>query len=123
MRPLPIGASGEMTITVTAEMVVPALKVYSTPSMVGHMEGVCAQIMAPYYEIGETSVGYRVDIRHMAPTSVGMKVVLKGRVTEMDGRRVVFAVEAYNESGAKIGEGIHERRVIDPRRFRERANA
>ncbi len=53
----------------------------------------------------------------MAPTPIGQKVTVKGRVKDQDGRKVVFEVEAYNEAGTKIGEGIHERRVIDLTRF------
>ncbi len=66
---------------------------------------------------GETSVGFRVDIKHMAPTPIGMDVTVKGKVKEVDGRKVVFEVEAYNAGGAKIGEGMHERRVIEMSRF------
>jgi predicted thioesterase len=58
-----------------------------------------------------------VDVRHIAPTPIGMQVTVKGKVKEVDGRKVVFDVEAYNQSGIKIGEGLHERRVIDMSRF------
>ena len=62
-------------------------------------------------------MGYKVSVKHMAPTPIGMKVTIKGRVKEQDERKIVFEVEAYNETGAKIGEGEHERRVIDMSRF------
>jgi fluoroacetyl-CoA thioesterase len=119
MREVPIGASDEMTITTTPEMGVPHLPVpmYSTPAMVGHFEGLCLQLLQRHLDAGETSVGYRVDVRHMAPTPIGMQVTLKGRVREVDGRKVVFDVEAFNQGGTKIGEGLHERRVIDMSRF------
>ena len=119
MKDIPLGASDEMTITTTPEMGVAHLPVpmYSTPAMVAHFEGVCLQLLQKHLDAGETSVGYRVDIRHMAPTTIGMDVTVKGKVKEVDGRKVVFEVEAQNQSGAKIGEGIHERRVIDMSRF------
>jgi fluoroacetyl-CoA thioesterase len=119
MREIPIGASDEMTITTTPEMGVPHLPVpmYSTPAMVGHFEGLCLQLLQRHLDAGETSVGYRVDVRHMAPTPIGMQVTLKGRVREVDGRKVVFDVEAFSQGGTKIGEGLHERRVIDMSRF------
>jgi fluoroacetyl-CoA thioesterase len=85
--------------------------------MVAHFEGLCLQLLQKHLDSGETSVGYRVDIKHMAPTPIGMDVTVKGKVAEVDGRKVVFEVEAYNASGAKIGEGFHERRVIDMARF------
>ena len=119
MQDIPIGASGEMTITTTKEMGVAHLPVpmYSTPAMVAHIEGVCLQTLQKHLDAGETSVGYRVDVKHMAPTPIGMDVTVKGKVKEVDGRKVVFEVEAYNGTGAKIGEGTHERRVIDMSRF------
>jgi predicted thioesterase len=90
---------------------------YSTPAMVSHFEGLCLKMLLRFLDPGENSVGYRVDVRHMAPTPIGMKVTVKGKVKEVDGRKCVFEVEAYNETGTKIGEGIHERRVIDMSRF------
>ena len=123
MKQIPIGTSDEMTITTTREMGVAHLPIpmYSTPTMVGHFEQLCLTMLIPFLEPGENSVGYRVDVKHVAPTPIGMKVTVKGRVKEVDGRKVVFEVEASNETGAKIGEGIHERRIIDMSRFAGRA--
>ena len=119
MKEIPAGTSDEMVIETTPEMGVKHLPVpmYSTPAMVGHFEGLCLKMMIPFLEAGESSVGYRVDVKHTAPTPIGMKVTVKGRVRETDSRKVVFDVEAYNETGAKIGEGMHERRAIDMSRF------
>ncbi len=119
MKEIPIGTSDQMTIGTTPEMGVAHLPVpmYSTPAMVGHFEQLCLRMLIPFLDAGENSVGYRVDVKHVAPTPIGMKVTVKGRVRDVDGRKVVFEVEAYNESGAKIGEGIHERRIIDMSRF------
>ncbi len=119
MKPIPTGTSDESTFATTKEMGVAHLPVpmYSTPAMVGHFEQLCLKMLIPFQEPGESSVGYHVDVKHVAPTPIGMKVTVKGRVREVDGRKVVFEVEAYNESGVKIGEGIHERRVIDMSRF------
>jgi predicted thioesterase len=119
MKDIPPGTSDEMVIETTPEMGVKHLPIpmYSTPAMVGHFEGLCLKILIPYQDAGESSVGYKVDIKHMAPTSIGQKVTIKGRVKEAEGRKVVFEVEAYNEGGTKIGEGTHERRVIDMSRF------
>ena len=119
MKDLPLGISNEMTIKTTPEMGVAHLPVpmYSTPAMVAHFEGLCLQLLQKHLDSGETSVGFRVDIKHMAPTPIGMEVTVKGKVKEVDGRKVLFEVEAYNGTGAKIGEGFHERRVIDMSRF------
>jgi predicted thioesterase len=75
--------------------------------------------MGRYVDAGEQSVGYRVDIKHLAPTIVGKKVTSKVRLREVNGRRYVFDVEVYNEDGVKIGEGLHERALIDNSRFTE----
>ncbi len=121
MKEIPGGASDEMTITTTSEMGIshlgPGASFYSTPAMVGHFEGLCLRMLLPYLEPGENSVGYRVDVKHLAPTPIGQKVTIRAKVKEVDGRRCVFEVEAYNEAGVKIGEGSHERRVIDISRF------
>lgn len=119
MKPIPEGTSDEMVIETTPEMGVKHLPVpmYSTPSMVGHIEGLCLKMMIPFLAPGESSVGYKVEVKHSAPTPIGMKVTVKSKVKESDERRAVFEVEVYNETGAKIGEGKHERRAIDMTRF------
>ena len=119
MKDLPIGARDERTIDTTPDMGGPhtPIPMYTTPAMVGHFEGLCLKLLQQHLGGAETSLGYRVDIRHMAPTPIGMQVTVKGKVKEVDGRKVVFEVEAYNQTGAKIGEGVHERRVIDMSRF------
>ena len=119
MKEIPSGTSDETTIEVTKDMAVPHLPIpmYSTPTMVGHCESLCLQMLIPFHDAGETSVGYRVDVTHMAPTPVGQTVTIKASVRESDGRKVIFDVEAFNQGGTKIGEGMHERRVIDMARF------
>jgi predicted thioesterase len=121
MKEIPVGQSNEMTITTTPEMGIrhlgPAASLYSTPAMVEHIEGTALQSLLPFLEPGEQSVGVRINVAHMAPTPIGMKVTIKTTLQEVDGRRCVFAVEAHNEGGVKIGEGTHERRIIDVSRF------
>jgi len=119
MKPIPEDVSDEMVIETTPDMGVKhlPLPMYSTPAMVGHIEGLCLKMMIPYLGPGENSVGYKVEVKHTAPTPIGMKVTIKAKVKESDERKAVFEVEAYNETGAKIGEGKHERRAIDMSRF------
>lgn len=119
MKPIPAGTSDEIVVETTPDMGVKHLPVpmYSTPAMVQHFEGLCLKMLVPFQDPGESSVGYHVDVKHLAPTPIGMKVTIKARVKETDGRKVKFEVEAYNQTGAKIGEGEHERRVIDMSRF------
>lgn len=119
MNPIPEGLSDEMVIETTPEMGVKHLPIpmYSTPTMVGHIEGLCLKMLIPYHTAGESSVGYIVNVKHMAPTPIGMKVTVKAKVAEATERKAVFDVEVFNETGAKIGEGQHERRAIDMTRF------
>src|SRR3990172_1788747 len=91
-----------------------AKPVFSTPSMIGFMERCSVQLIQPYLEEGETSVGYRVNITHIAGTAIGQKVRMKSTVKAINGRRIIFAVEAFNEK-EKIGEGEHERVIIKPK--------
>jgi fluoroacetyl-CoA thioesterase len=119
MKPIPEDTSDELVIETTPEMGVKHLPIpmYSTPTMVGHFEQLCLKVMIPFLEPGENSVGYRVDIKHTAPTTIGQKVTIKAKAIESTERKAVFEVEAYNDTGTKIGEGIHERRAIDMSRF------
>lgn len=89
---------------------------YSTPAMVGLMERTSIQLLRPYLEEGETSVGAKICVTHIAATPIGMKVRGRATVQTVAGRRITFAVEAYNEK-EKIGEGTHERVVINPQKF------
>ena len=66
---------------------------------------------------GEQSVGIRVDLKHMAPTVIGKQVTAKVTLREVNGRRFIFDTDVTNEDGVKIGEGMHERALIDIKRF------
>lgn len=116
------GAEEQMTITTTPEMGITHLgpdvpSMYSTPSMIGLIEGTCVRLMSRYVDPGEQSVGFRVDVKHLAPTVIGKDVTATVRLREVNGRRYVFDVEVHSDDGVKIGEGMHERAVIDVARF------
>lgn len=114
---LQAGLSDQATVTTTPDMAAGHLNVYSTPAMIGLMERVARSLLEQHLDEGETSVGYRVDIRHLAGTPIGQQVTAKARLREVDGRKAIFDVEAYNEGGTKIGDGMHERRIIDASKF------
>jgi len=116
------GMSAEQTITTTPEMGITHLgpnapSMFSTPSMIGLMEGTCVRFLTPHVDEGEQTVGFRIDVKHLAPTKIGQKVTAKVTLKEIKGRRLFLDVEAYNEDGTKIGEGVHERVVISVSRF------
>lgn len=116
------GITDEWTITTTPEMGITHLgpgvpSMYSTPSMVSLIEGTCVRLITRYVEPGEQSVGFRVDVKHLAPTQIGKQVTAKVALREINGRRMKFEFEVDNEDGVRIGEGLHERALIDINRF------
>ena len=116
------GISEEMTITTTPEMGITHLgpdvpSMYSTPSMIQLIEAACVRLVTRYVDPGEQSVGFRVDVRHLAPTRVGKQVTASVTLREINGRRYLFDVSVTNEDGVRIGEGTHERALIDIKRF------
>ena len=97
--------------------------VFSTPSMIAEMEETCRLLLKEEFLEDEDwdSVGTLVNIRHLKPTPVGTEVKLKARVIDVKDRRVTFEVDAVDKI-EKIGEGLHERTVINVPEFRERFN-
>ena len=101
------------------DAVPPAL---STPAMILWLEITARDCVLPLLEPGQDTVGTRVNVAHLAATPVGMKVTCRARLTAVDRRRLTFEVEAYDEKD-KIGEGAHERFIIDVARYAERLKA
>jgi len=97
--------------------------VFSTPSMIAEMEETCRLLLKEEFLQDEDwdSVGTLVNIRHLKATPVGTEVQLKARVIDVKDRRVTFEVDAVDKI-EKIGEGLHERTVINVPEFRERFN-
>ncbi len=92
------------------------LPVYATPAMIALMEKCAAECVAPSLEEGKTSVGTLLNVKHISASPVGIKITCTATLTEIDGRRLVFRVEASDEKGL-IGEGTHERFIVDCDRF------
>ena len=93
--------------------------VYATPMMIMAMEKASGLAIAGCLPPGWATVGSEVDIRHLAPTPVGRTVTATSRVIEVEGRSVLFAVEAH-DGERKIGEGRHRRGAVNLKRFAER---
>lgn len=120
---LRVGTTKEREITVGSNMTTSFLwegeNVLSTPAMIMEMEETC-RLLLKEQAIPESdwdSVGTIVDIRHLAATPVGAQVFLKATVASVDGRRVMFDVEAKDKLD-RIGEGRHERFIINVPKFR-----
>ena len=95
------------------------LLVLATPKMIALMEEAAYKAIESGLEEGTTSVGTLMNVKHLAATPVGMKVSATATVTGVDGRKIEFLVEAYDEAG-KIGEGTHERFIVAEKKFVEK---
>ena len=95
-------------------------KVFATGFMVGFIEWVCIQAINPHIDWPkEQTVGTHINVSHIAATPPGMEVGAKVKLVKVDGKRLVFAVEAFDESG-KIGKGIHERFIVNAEKFNQK---
>ena len=124
---LKVGIEGRREMIVTRDksakfMESGGLEIFATPMMIALMEAVAFDSVIDYLEEGQGTVGTKVDIEHISPTPVGMKVTGVSKLVEIDRRRLVFDVEAYDEEGL-IGKGTHERFIIDSDKFQKKANA
>lgn len=98
------------------------LTVFATPAMVALIEETCWRSVAQKFGAEMSTVGTRLEISHLAPTPVGMKVWCESELIEEDGRKLKFAVKVYDEAGL-VGEGVHERFVVDREKFMAKAQA
>ena len=124
---LETGIKGTGTVTVNEENTAKAmgsgtLDVFATPALIALMEETCWRSVANELEEGSGTVGTLLEIKHTAPTPVGMKVTCESTLTEVDGRRLVFEVIARDAKGV-VGEGKHERFVVQNEKFQVKANA
>ena len=122
-----IGIKGRAETVVSAENTAKImgsgdLDVFATPHMVALMENAAAVSVADELEDGMSTVGTKLEISHDAATPVGMKVWAESKLVEVDGRRLVFEVSAFDERGS-IGHGRHERCIIRKERFLAMTNA
>lgn len=118
------GIKNEKSIVVTDEVTASKvgsglLPVHATPSMIALMEGTCAESVQPYLAEGEGTVGVAVDIKHIAATPVGMTVRCESLLKEVNGKKLVFEVNVYDEKGL-VGTGIHKRAIINNEAFMAR---
>jgi fluoroacetyl-CoA thioesterase len=127
MATIPIGTKGEQKLLVTSEVAINFLgmegaRVLSTPHMIGFMERTCRDTVLPLLDQGYDTVGTHVNVAHLAAAPLGMSVTFSAEVTGVAERRVQFRVEAWDEK-EKIGEGTHERTIINVAKFATRLAA
>ncbi|MDZ4797810.1 MAG: thioesterase family protein [Bryobacteraceae bacterium] len=124
MSLIPVGTVGERRFLVDAANAISFLghddcRVLATPWMILYMEMTSRDLVKPLLEPGEDTVGTEVNVRHLAASPMGFEVTFRAEVIAVDGRRVSFRVEA-RDSQHVIGEGTHERAIIDVERFADR---
>jgi fluoroacetyl-CoA thioesterase len=128
MRPIPVGAKGTYTLRVMPAHLANQFKdaalpqVFATPMMVTAMENAALNAVREYLDPGESAVGTGVNIKHLAATPVGHQVTAVAEVTKVEGRHIEFKVSARDEI-EEIGEGTHERMVVDMARLDKRLQA
>ena len=116
-----IGMKGRAETVVTAENTAQAVgsglvPVFATPWMIALMENAAVNAVQAQLAADEGTVGTRLDVTHDAATPIGLKVWAEAEVTAVEGRKLTFAVSAYDER-EKIGGGTHERFIIKPEKF------
>lgn len=99
-----------------------ALEVFSTPSMIALMEKASRELVQPYLEEGQSTVGTRLEVSHVAASPIGAHIRAESTLVEIDRRMLTFEVKAYAD-GELIGEGRHQRCIIYAERFMEKALA
>jgi len=124
MDELKAGLVGEASQLVTEQLTAAAyasglVPAFATPAMVALMENASVNAIQKALPAGQTSVGIEISVKHLAATPLGMNVRARSEVTGVDGRRVTFKIEAWDDK-EKIGEGTHQRMLVDEAKFNER---
>jgi predicted thioesterase len=124
MHKVVIGTKAEKRVLVTAENAISFLgaegpRVLATPNMIGLMERACRDVVLPQLEPGYDTVGTHVDVFHLAAAPIGVTVKITAEIIAMEERRVEFRVEAWDEK-EKIGEGTHQRAIVNVAKFAAR---
>jgi predicted thioesterase len=125
MHNIQIGAKGEQKLLVTSEVAIEFLgvedaRVLSTPQMIRYMEWTSRNTVFPLLETGHDTVGTKVCISHLAAAPIGSAVTFTSEITLVEDRRVTFQVRAKGEDGEVIGEGTHERTIVNIAKFAAR---
>ncbi len=124
MANIVVGAQGESKRLVTNEVAINFLglegaRVLSTPQMIGFMERTCRDLVFPMLDPGHDTVGTQVNVSHLAAAPIGSAVTFQAEILSVADRRVQFRVAAWDEK-EKIGEGTHERAIINVAKFATR---
>jgi predicted thioesterase len=124
MADFEIGASREETIVVGSDYATTFLgpegpRVLTTPRMIGFMEGTSRNLVLKMLDPGMDTVGTHVNVYHRKAAPMGSAVIFSARLTAVNNKRLEFAVKC-TMGDAVIGEGTHERAMVDVKQFKQR---
>ena len=122
-----IGTKAEVTTLVEREDTAlevgsGSLLVYATPCMAALMEGAACEALEGMLSEEQTTVGIKLNLKHLTATPVGMEVRAEAEVTAVEGKLITFAITAYDEAG-KIGEAEHKRAIVNSQKFLDKTYA
>lgn len=122
---LRVGMTNEVTLVVEKQHLASSkgsgiAEVFSTPDLLMIMEAACFKLVEEYLDEGQSTVGISANLKHMAATPLGMTVTSRCVLKEIDRKRLVFSVEVFDEV-EKVGEGEHQRFIIDQDKFEKKA--
>ena len=92
------------------------LDVLATPALVAMMENCAKILLAPELSSIQTSVGYKMDLKHLAPTAVGSTVKVDAEILEVDGKKISYSIKAFDDDQV-IGEAVHQRVIVETAAF------
>ena len=127
MDELKPGLHAELELTVTGDDTAAQwgsglVPVYGTPALVGAMEQAAVMALKKHLPVGQTTVGGHIAVDHLAPTPVGMNVHIKAELLNVEGRKLTFFIEAWDET-EKIGQATHHRFVVNQFKFMEKVRS
>ena len=127
MKEITVGLKSEAKLTVVESNTAVvhgsgSIPVFATPAMVALMENAAMNTVEAYLAPERTTVGTKFETTHIAATPVGMEVTAKAELIGVEGKKLLFKVEAYDEKDL-IGSGTHERFIIDKQKFLQRVEA
>lgn len=98
------------------------LMVFATPAMIAYMENTALKMVESDLPAGSETVGIEMNAKHTKASAIGAKITISAKITEIDGRRIVYAIEAKDEKGDLIGSADHQRFIVDAERFMSKLN-
>lgn len=121
-----LGQIGKQSVKVTESMTAKTMgsgeaDVFATPALIALMEKTAYLSVKDGLEQGQSTVGTLINVKHLSATPAGMDVVCESKLINIDGKRLTFEVKAYDTTGC-IGEGTHERFIVNAERFQNKAN-